>query len=42
MFELGPINPGARDGEISKVRMKEDKTEFPVDCGDAAMITREV
>jgi hypothetical protein len=42
MFELRPINPGARDGEISKIRMKEDKAEFLVDCGNAAMITREV
>ena len=42
MFELSPIKPGARDGEISKIGMKEDKAEFLVDRGNAAMITRKV
>jgi hypothetical protein len=42
MFELGPTNPSARDGEVSKIRMKEDKAEFLVDCGNAVMIAREV
>ena len=40
MFES--IKPGARDGEISKIWMEEDKAEFLVDRGNAAMITREV
>jgi hypothetical protein len=42
VFQLNPINPGARDGEILKIWMEEDKTEFLVDCGNAAMITCEV
>lgn len=42
MFELNPIKPGARDGEVSKIWMEEDKAEFLVDRGNAAMITREV
>jgi hypothetical protein len=42
MFEPNPIKPGARDGETSKIWMKEDKAEFLVNRGNAAMITREV
>ena len=42
MFELNPIKPGTRDGEISKIWMEENKAEFLVDRGNAAMVTRKV
>ena len=42
MFQLNSIKPRARDGKTSEIWMEEDKAEFLVDRGNAAMITREV